>query len=198
VSRPPFSVVIPTIGRTTLARTIRSIREQAVPAEVIVVFDTYRADDAIVRATRNIAESYGARFLTFDAGLNDAGSPQIHMAFHRASGHHLLNCGDDDVYEPDAFATIRAAIEETVTIQDVPLMFKVALHPAPHRDNRQPVVLWDRREIAEGHVTGQSFVCPNDPQRLGRWVNDWTFMRETVALYDGRIEWRDDTIMRCY
>jgi glycosyltransferase involved in cell wall biosynthesis len=198
MTRPAFTVVIPTIGRTTLARTIRSIREQAVPAEVVVVFDTYQSDDAIVRATRNIAESYGAWFLVLDAGRHDSGSPQIHMAFHRASGHHLLNCGDDDVYEPDAFATIRAAIEETVTIQDVPLMFKVALHPAPHRDNRQPVVLWDRREITEGHVTGQSFVCPNDPQRLGRWVNDWTFMRETVALHDGRIEWRDETIMRCY
>jgi glycosyltransferase involved in cell wall biosynthesis len=195
MARPLFSVVIPTIGRMTLVRTIRSVREQSVPAEVIVVFDTYQSDDAIVRATRNIAESYGARFLVLDAGRHDSGSPQIVFGSQLARGDWLLNFGDDDVYEPDAFATIAAAIEDQGSSH--PLMFKTEMLANESRGGNA-TLLWDRPSIERFHVTGQGFVCPNDARRLGRWTNDWTFMQTTVERYDGLIDWRDEIIARCY
>lgn len=199
MSRPLFTVVIPTIGRPTLARTLDSIDLRM--CEIIVVADTHGPLQNDVRAwcsafrDRWLPMNPRVSYLELDAGQHDTGSPQLHMGFHRASGHFILNCGDDDVYEPDAFSLL---VETVSAYGDWPLIFKAELHPAPHRGNREPVVLWDRQEIAEGHVTGQGFVCPNDPQRMGRWVNDWTFMRETVALHGGRVEWREELIARCY
>jgi hypothetical protein len=78
-------------------------------------------------------------------------------------------------------------------------MFKVRLHPAIQRgDQQEPVILWQEQHLVRGRVTGQEFLCPNDPTRLGPWVDDITFMRETDAKYGGWLDWRDELIMECY
>jgi hypothetical protein len=77
-------------------------------------------------------------------------------------------------------------------------MFKVMLFPNEQRGNHLPVTLWQDRSIERFGVTGQSFVAWNKPGRLGRWVDDVTFMRETVALHGGRVAWREELIARCY
>ena len=192
-----YSCIIPTIGRTTLARTLRSIRSQGMPTEIMVIFDAFQADLGIQAATRLISESYGARFLVFDAGRHDTGSPQIALGVSVARGRHLLVPGDDDVYVEGAFTVMQRAIGEQE--QPRPLMFKVRLHPAPQRGSQtEPVILWQERQLVRGRVTGQSFVCPNDPSRLGTWVDDFTFMTETVRKYDGAVDWRDELTMECW
>lgn len=190
---PLFTVVIPTIGRLTLPRTLTSIPDGV---EVIVVFDSHEPDVDATWRVANIACTSGAAYYELDAGRHDTGSPQIAYGMAQARGRWLLNFGDDDVYEPDAFEVMRAAIEAQETPQ--PLMFKVELHPGPQRGNRHPVTLWQDREIRRYGVTGQSFVVPNDPSRLGRWVDDVTFMQESVANYGGLVDWREELIARCY
>jgi len=198
MNRPTFSVVIPSLGkRMTLYRTLDSILGQTDCAEAIVVADAYEMDPDTLRGLRAVCEGYGARFLAHDAGHHDAGSPQIALGFEHARGTWLLNAGDDDLYVPGAFDAMRRAIDDQADRR--PLLFRAELHPAPHRTNAAPVVLWDREgEIREGRVTGQNFCCPNDPDRLGRWVNDWTFIQTTVAAYDGRVDWREEITCRCY
>lgn len=195
MSRPLFTVVIPTIGRPTLARTLESIRAQSrySDAEIIIVADTHGPLQSDVRP---LLTDDRIRYWEWDAGQHDTGSPQLHLGFGLAEGIYVLNFGDDDVYEPHAFKMIAAIIAEQQ--HHTPLMFKVELHPNDQRGNRGPVVLWQDRAIERFGVTGQSFVCPNDPRRMGRWVDDITFMRETVALHGGRIEWREELIARCY
>jgi len=193
MTRPLFTVVIPTIGRPTLPRTLASIPADV---EVIVVFDSHEPDIDASWRVANEAVASGAIYYNLDAGRHDTGSPQIAYGFAQARGQWLLNFGDDDVYEPGAFDLIRAAIAEQTTPH--PLMFTVELLPNGQRGNRRPVTLWQDREIRRYGVTGQSFVCPNDPERLGRWVDDVTFMRETVSLYGGRVDWREELIGRCY
>lgn len=188
-----FSVVIPTIGRRTLERTLQSIPDDV---ERIVVFDAYEPDVDAAWRTANTAVLAGASYYELDAGRHDTGSPQLALGFAEACGDWLLNFGDDDVYEPGAFDIIRAAISEQRTPH--PIMFKVELHPNGARGNRRPVTLWQDRSIRRYGVTGQSFVCPNDPAKLGRWTDDVTFMRETVANYDHQIDWRDELIARCF
>lgn len=193
---PLFSVIIPTIGRTSIAATLRSIRHQNAPAEVLVVFDTFRADPLVVQAVGIMAESYGARFLTLDAGRHDTGSPQLAYGFSQAEGEWILNLGDDDRYVEGAFEIMKRVIDRQDDCR--PLLFRAELHPAAHRQNTVPILLWDRQEIAQGHVTGQNFCCPNDQARLGTWTNDWTFIRSTVEAWDGDVEWRDEVTVRCY
>lgn len=197
--RPLFTVVIPTIGRPSIRATLLSIRGQASVAwvEVVVVADTHRNRDAGLGKIADACREHRAQYLELDAGAHDTGSPQLHMGFARARAGWVLNCGDDDMYVPGAFETIAGVIERERTPPG-PLMFKVELYPNERRGNREPVVLWQERRIERFNVTGQGFVCPNDPRRMGRWVDDVTFMRETVALHDGRVEWREELIARCY
>ena len=186
-----FSVVIPTIGRDTLPRTLASIPDGV---EVIVVADTHEMD---VDTLANVRAYTGGKCLELDAGLHDRGDSQIAYGSLHASGLWLLNCGDDDVYEPGAFNIMSRAIAEQAGPEH-PLMFKVELLPNNARDSREPVELWSRRHIDRFFVTGQSFVCPNEPTKLGVWDTDWRFMATTVALYGGMVDWREERTMRCY
>lgn len=191
MSRPLFSVVIPTIGRDSLPRTLASI-----PAgvEVIVVADTHEMD---VDTLANVQAYTRGKCLELDAGRHDRGDSQIAHGFSVAHGLWLLNCGDDDVYEPDAFNVMSRAIAEQAGPEH-PLMFKVELLPNTIRGNRDSTVLWSHQQIERFKVTGQSFVCPNDPSRLGVWETDWHFMATTAENYGGCVDWRSELTMRCY
>ena len=191
MSRPLFTVVIPTVGRPSLPQTLASIVRDY--AEIIVVADMHGPlQSNVARA----AGQYGARYLEVDAGHHDAGSPQLHVGFALAEGRYILNCGDDDVYEPEAFDLMADVVRGKD--EHEPVMFKVELLPNGARGNRVPVTLWERPVIERFNVTGQSFVCPNLPGRIGRWVDDVTMMAETVAFWGGRCEWREELIARCY
>lgn len=190
MDRPLFTVVIPTIGRPTLARTLASIPPDV---DTIVVADTLGPLLSDVRAT---AWEHNARYFELNAGCHSTGSPQLQYGYERAQGRYILNCGDDDVYEPDAFETIARAIEETGVTY--PLMFKVEMHPAPHRGNSRPVILWDEPKLERFHITGQCFVTPNDPALLGYWHDDVAFMQATVYWHGERVAWREELIARCY
>lgn len=201
MSRPLFTVVIPTVGRPTLGRTLASIRAQPNGhlIEVTVVADTHGGltpeQNSIIHHARQV---YRARYLEVDAGAHDTGSPQLHVGFALAEGEYILNCGDDDVYEPEAFELLAEIVRRHRTGWHWPLMFRVVMHPNSARGNRVPVTLWERPSIERFNVTGQSFVCPNVPGTIGRWVDDVTLIRETVALWGGRCEWREEVIAQCY
>lgn len=192
MSRPLFTVVIPTIGRPSLTQTLDSIRPGV---EVIVVADTFEMGKHDVNAIRLTVADWGAEFFTLDAGRHDTGSPQLALGYREATGQWILNCGDDDVFEPRAFDTIDCAIGEVD--QDIPLFFRTVLHPAPHRGNELPIVLWHKPEIVRGLITGQCFVTPNVPEKLGEWVDDVTFMQQTVDKFGG-CAWRTEVISQCY
>lgn len=195
--QPLFTVVIPTLGRETLERTLASIRGQRLGnlAEILVVQDSYEATADVMIRTMETCERYGAIYAEHNAGRHDTGSPQLALGFSKARGCYILNCGDDDVYEPWAFPTMRQAIEGEPTR---PLMFRTVLHPAPQRgDQRESIVLWQERRIERGRITGQCFLAPNVPEKLGRWVDDVTFMAETVEKW-GSVGWRTEVISQCY
>ena len=197
MSRPLFSVVVPTLGqRTTLYRTLDSILDQPVPAEAIVVADSYEMTPDTLEGLRSVCTGYGVRFLAHDAGYHDIGSPQLELGYRAATGGWVMNCGDDDVYLPDAFLTIRDAIAELERPQ--PLLFCVTMHPAPHRGNKRPVELWAEKRIEQFNVTGQCFVTPNHKAKLGRWASDWQFIGETVDRFGGHVAWREELIAECF
>lgn len=196
MSRPAFSVVIPTIGRPSLPCTLASCQHPDV--EIIVVADTFEMSKHDINAIRLTAKDYGADFLTFDAGHHDTGSPQLQHGYEQASGLWIMNLGDDDRYEPFAFETMQWVI--STLAEPVPLMFRTILHPGPQRGNRVPVVLWADAEIRDKNITGQCFVIPNDPARMGSWLHhvDYGFITSTVERWGGRIEWRTEVISQCY
>ena len=80
-----FSVIVGTVGRKTLERTLRSITTQLEPGDELFL-------------------------LRDDSG--DAGDTPRNQTMHRAAGSHLLFMDDDDVYVPGAFAKMRRFADE--------------------------------------------------------------------------------------
>lgn len=81
-------MIIPTVGRSTITRTVRSINSQnwTIPDEVIIVHDS--------------------------APHNDWGAWARTEGMRRARGNYLLFMDDDDEYLPKAFEVIRKAIQQ--------------------------------------------------------------------------------------
>lgn len=78
--RPTFSVVVPTLGRRTLARTLASVASQIEPGDEIIV----ECSDE-----------------------NDVGNSGRQRGVEAATSSHLLFCDDDDVFLPGALAVMR-------------------------------------------------------------------------------------------
>lgn len=202
MSRPMFTVVIPTIGRPSLPKTLRSIPGDV---EVIVVadsyplgYESYQDSRERVERTAAVAQDFGATFFEYNDARHDWGSPQLQYGYAHATGEWILNCGDDDVLEPLAFETIRRAIDSLPA--PVPMMFRTALHPSPVRGNTNIAVLWQYPTLTDKNITGQCLVLPNDQARIGRWdiLVDFGFITSTVELWGGRVEWRTEVISQCY
>jgi glycosyltransferase involved in cell wall biosynthesis len=187
-----FTVVIPTIGRASLAKTLDSIPSYV---EKIVVADTHAP---LLTNVAQVCKDHGATYYELNVGKRDRGSAQIDYGMKRASGEYLLNFGDDDVYEPYAFQIIENAIKQENYV--APLMFRVALHPVAHRGNTNIAVLWQYKKLDDKYITGQCFVVPNISDRLGTWFSnaDVDFIKTTVSNYDHTLHWRPEIIAQCY
>lgn len=192
MSRPFFTVVVPTQGRPALPRLLESL-DNVGRLEILVVADTHSPLLCDVAA---IANTYGARYIELDAGTHAWGYPQIQHGYDLAEGEYILCIGDDDVYEPGAFDAIWAAIEEHG--RPAPFLFRVELHPSPTRGCRRPVILWDEPRLLRGRISTQNLVVPNVKDRLGHWWDDFCFIEATVNRWGGQAVWRDELIARCY
>lgn len=190
-----LSIVIPTQGRETLRRCLASMRpehQRGYRPEVLVVADTH---SPLFMNVADVCRAEGVTYLEHDAGYHDWGYPQLAYGYANASGSHIMNYGDDDVYLPGAFTAIRAAIDK---VGPGPVMFRAAMYPSPNRGNTIPVVLWSEKRLAEKVITGQNLATPNVPGKIGGWSNDWKHALETVALWDGCVHWREEIICRCF
>lgn len=193
-----FTVVVPTLGRETLLKTLDSIPNIGHDIEVIVVADTFEMHNNNILATKSLAYDYGAKFVEINAGKHDWGSPQLQKGYELATGAWVLNCGDDDIYEPFAFATISRRLNKSSEI--CPRMFRTVLHPSPVRGNEVPVVLWHIPSLINKNITGQCLVIPNIKDKIGSWnkLVDYGFICETIEKFGGNVVWCEEVISQCY
>jgi hypothetical protein len=193
MTRPLLSVIIGTQGRATLPRALASLHDARI--ETIVVADTH---GPLLSNVAETAHLFGARYAEHDAGYHDFGHPQAQIGQEMARGSWLAYLGDDDVWLPGAVDTIAGVIARLPT--PAPIMFRSLMHPSPSRPCGDTMALWRIPTITRGYVTGQNIVCPNDPERLGTWGDDFDFIERTVGLYGGpsAVLWRSEVIAECY
>jgi hypothetical protein len=186
VSAPWLSVIVPTIGRSTLERTLRSIRLQA-PAsecEVLVVGDTLDDDFADALApVPDLCARFDARYVGFAGTEHCVGQPQRQAGAELARGEWLWWLQDDDIATPEALTAIRAACRRSA----FPHLFRVR--------TQWGFVVWQIKSLAVGNMDADGICVQNDPARLGHWGHtyqgDATFIIETVEQWGGRVEWEE-------
>jgi len=185
---PTLSIIIPTIGRPALTRTLESIRGQDMVDgdEVLVVQDgpSDLATWAVVKAS-----GLPGRYLATGKRANDVGAAPRNFGIAHADGEYLAFMDDDDVYRPGAFDAIRAA---AVRHPRRPLMFRME-RPGWAR------TIWQDQAVRYGNVSTQLFVTPNHPGRLGTWgpyhTGDLAFILSTLRCWPpGSLLWEPATI----
>lgn len=103
-----FTIITPSIGRSTLAKTIESIRMQDYDNyEHIIVFDGFHVefDWSVLNYDPHIK-------IIFTAQTKNFGNFQRRIATNYATGDYIMYLDDDDIYLPDAFKTIADFIEQ--------------------------------------------------------------------------------------
>lgn len=170
---PSISIITPTIGRDSLKVMLAGLLPQlSTGDEVLIIGDGPQPN------SKKIVDEINSPFVTYWESplIRNYGNPQRNEAISRAKGDYLMFVDDDDTVESNAIDVVKTAAKD---FPNVPLMFKM-LHDGYK-------ILWDKPQVAYGHVSGQMFVLPNVKGKIGTWSGkygaDFDFMMSTLALY---------------
>ncbi len=167
-----LSVIISTIGRSSLQRTLESVRQQdLIPGdEIFVIHDGPMNPE--VECVWNESGLPGRLVALDDGPHRDWGAAARTVGIAMATGSHLIWQDDDDTYLPGAFSVIR---RECTQEPEAFHLFRMA-YP-------NGWLLWQRPDIASGNVSTQIFVAPRKLP-LGEWgrhyAGDYDFIASTI------------------
>ena len=174
-----LSIIIPTLGRASLARTLESCADAD---EIVVVLDKARGGTLPCELPGNAVLLEGVY------GVTGGHLGRVH-GISVASGTHLAFFDDDDAYAPGAIQLMRDAA------CDYPVIFRM--------DHYRLGILWRTPDIYFGNVSTQMYLVPNRPELLGEWEphqpgwpepgGDYSFIRDTVENFGG-VVWREEII----
>lgn len=174
-----ISVIIPAIGRPSLEKVLRTLVPQMVPGDEIQVIG-----DGPQPESKKVVDAVGSPMVKYDeqGPFFKYGNPQRNIGIGRATGKFLWFIDDDDSPMADGILTIKRLVAPQPSN---PHLFHVLYRGIP-----MPL-LHDKR-LWCGNVTGQCFVAPNVPGRLGKWTDnyegDFSFISETLNLYPGKLK----------
>ncbi len=172
---PDLTVIVPTKGRATLARTLQSIPDDV---QTIVLPDGQHAQRVAHEAARGRDNVKTVVSLAKDPS-GHLGHPQRNLGMTLAKTKWLAFMDDDDAYTPDAFQVIDANLNG----HRVPHIFQMRYGRHPNAPPGH--VLWQAPVVMFGNVGTPMFVVPNDPDKLGVWPSrvggDFFFLAETCS-----------------
>lgn len=187
---PWLSVVIPTIGRDTLAVTLDSLRAQPESAglEVLVVADTFGNYTNQLLSARAYVQDEGFSWLEHDAGLHCVGQPQRTHGMKHATAPWIWFSQDDNIAAEDALASIELAIDAQPHRR--PLFFRM--------QTSWGETVWRSRELTLGNIDADCLVFPRElAQRLEwglRYEGDFDAACRASQLSGGDVGWVDEIV----
>lgn len=173
-----LALIIPTLGRPTLERTLMSVIFQVRGLDQVIV-----VGDGDQPGARRIVDDFpGVEYHETPAPTRCWGHAQRNLGMQKAwHATHLAFLDDDDLWMPGARGHLEDAMRRH---PDRPVFFRM---------RHQGRILWQKPELAPGNVSTQMFLFPADPGRLASWGpdpsrprgmgGDYLFARDTVALY---------------
>jgi glycosyltransferase involved in cell wall biosynthesis len=176
------------MGRSTLERTLASIRGQELQAgdEVLVVSDGHY--DGL--AQRWKAAGLPGKFVELPAASGDWGHTPRNIAIPLASGDYILSVDDDDIFAPGAFRKVREAVRMN---PGRPQLFRFCDHKIGGNSH------WKQPVLRLNDVGTPCLVYPNRPGKFGTWApyrgGDFVFIKETCDKYPEGPVWREEIIV---
>lgn len=192
-----LSVVVPTIGRDTLKRTLLSLRPQLHPGDEVVVI----ADGPSARAVaREATCTLGLPLVLADTPPTRCwGNAQRDLGMRLARGTHLLFIDDDDEYEPGALDVVRRELEKNSECAHI---FRMRFGPGhPAGQTTPPTVLWRDQVLRAQNIGTPMVALPNRPALLPAWTDgdagdffsDFLFLRRAIPRFGAPV-WNEDVI----
>lgn len=178
-----FTIITPTIGRATLARTLRSAT-LGPRDEWLVIGDGPQPE------AQSIVEAMGDTRIRYIEGpvTGDYGNARRQMGMGMAAKDYILFIDDDDEYVPGALKTVRPLLN------GYPFVFRMIWNGE---------IIWQTREVYPGNVAAAMLCAPNYKHMLGYWGKgygaDAEFIKETVELWGiENVVWSGDVIVRSH
>lgn len=183
---PTLGIVIPTAGRATLRRTLESMDPQMLPGDTcLVVGDVL---DGPLPVTAAIVHDFPwCRYLEHAGTRHTYGHEQINVGLPLVGGEWVGCQDDDDVFTPDAFATIRATIASLDQLRPLLFRFRSYLGGRVYWDEEQRAAWRRSRQLLEGHIGGHCLWTRNLPGLVGvrglRYAGDYDWIVDTVRRW---------------
>lgn len=171
-----LSLIIPTLGRPTLLRALRSVVPQLFCRDEVIV-----VGDGEQPVAREIAREFHQVVYLETEGTSCWGHAERNLGMKKATGTHLAFLDDDDVWLPGARSHIEAA---SAAFRDQPVFFRME-----HGER----TIWVEKEVRYCNISTQMYLFPNVAGKLGTWRHnpdtahgsggDYLFARDTVDKY---------------
>lgn len=191
IPRASLTVIVPTVSRPTLARTLKSLTGQWwEPEDRIIVLGDGRQPQAKA-LTAQFASRYGHKYVEYLGGpCNDWSHTPRNWLLHKIglTTTHFCILDDDDVWVSDAARLIHLAIEEAPTAMH---LFRMDCTTRPDVGK----VLWANKEIREANVGTPMSVCPVDDKIAyygTRYGGDFDFIHAESQTHD--VVWHEEVI----
>jgi glycosyltransferase involved in cell wall biosynthesis len=169
-----LSIIVPTLGRPTLQRTLESIAPQVIDGDEVIV-----VSDGPIPGVQESVTSMGACFRYLEGPLTRQwGHEQRNAGMRSASGDYLAFIDDDDWYVKGALSVIR----ETIGLERE----KLFLFRIEYIGRR----IWSTCEVVAENICTTITIVPNRPD-LPRWRvgtfnggrgGDFVFCREVLEI----------------
>lgn len=194
-----FSIIIPTLGRPSLRRTLLSIKHANFdPAldQLIVIGDGYNPEAK--RITEQLAGWIGFnQWAYLQTDRRTGGGKARHLGFSKATCTHIALIDDDDQYTPHALRNMRAAVSVE---PDRPHIFRMR---NCNHDRAHWHALWGSQEVKIGNIGTPMVVLPNEQEKFGVWddlqnCSDFRFFNATLGNFAKPPTWHEHVIVDVY
>lgn len=180
-----LTIIVPTVGRETLAATLASIHRQTVVGDRVIV----AADGPRPRA-REIFHDHrwpDWEFFEFEFDGHWGHGLRNSILDQLEPGTHVVTIDDDDVYEDGALDLFREAR------CDRPVIFRMAFGRAHAADG---LVVWQRPHVQYGDIGTPMILAPVCRARFGlEYHGDFTYVTQLVEEL-GEPIWRPEVVAR--
>ncbi len=176
-----ISLLLPTLGRATLARTLASLVNQAwLPGDEVMVLSDDNHDAV---AQQFAASGLPGRCIAVMGGPHrDWGHHQRNQCMKLAQGDFLCHFDDDDAALPTMIADMRAAATQGR-----------AVYLCRMKDYKSGRLVWRQEGVLKRRfVSTQNILHVNEPATFGTWLpiygGDFYAIRDTAARV-GVVRW---------